>query len=293
MRGAHFSRRLLFVGLTLVATGSAWADAPVDIATGEPAADPSTKQEPLSSDDPRSWLEGLPSTALVDSIYGGVDLDSSIRCSAAFAVLADYIEVRSGVDRGLTGSALVEALPPVARPLWQEYVERGDPKVLVGAPGRLLRTPDFRSEVLARFVAPSQVAAYESARGFSEGESFELPDYAWIVAALVFLFVVWRVKRRWASKRSVVIHSNPGAYIPPPRAPPPRATARGSRPVPEFVPGVEFSNRDGLVAQVEGLASQYGTAAAFANVERNRTAMPWPTYNACRRALGDTNYRGY
>lgn len=105
---------------------------------------------------------------------------------------------------------------------------------------------------------------------------------AWVASLAAGLFLVWRLRRRSIAKREAATRTQARPVYP------------ASRVSPQFTaPTVDFFHRDSVVAHVSWIAGEHGRANALAYLESRRQMMPWPTYNACRAALGDTTYRGY
>lgn len=119
------------------------------------------------------WLSELPEPAAVLAVFPSPagDYATIARSEAAFAVLADYIEIRGGADQSLLGDALLATLPPAARARWQQYVGNGYSKLLSGTNGswQMFVSPQFRAQVLLQFLPPASVAEYEATRNAVAG----------------------------------------------------------------------------------------------------------------------------
>src|SRR5450432_140980 len=89
----RYAAGLCTIGLTLSVWSAARAESP-DKGHASPPT-PQAVSSPSSPDDTVGWLKGLPAPSVVEGIYGGTDVESYARSAAAFAVLIDFIEVRS------------------------------------------------------------------------------------------------------------------------------------------------------------------------------------------------------
>jgi hypothetical protein len=156
------SARTLMIGC-LVVTTSAWA-APTPATPTKPPLQTTNSKVP-------GWLGELPDAAKVAAVFDGPDYPSKQRNEAAFAVLADYVEIRAGVSQPADGRQLRKTLAPAVFARWGEYTAHGWSRLLSGATGnsrQLFDTPSFRHDVLSRFVPRASVAVYESSPQFKQ-----------------------------------------------------------------------------------------------------------------------------
>ncbi len=130
-----------------------------------PAAPPAPRTAAAPSAVP-TWLRELPAADRVLSLYPHEDPPSYALLSAVFAVLADVVEVRSSVDQSLMGAALLARLTPPQQARWHEYVPHGYSKILTATNGswQNFTSPQFRIQVLSRFIPSASIVAYETMR---------------------------------------------------------------------------------------------------------------------------------
>ena len=156
------SARTLMIGC-LVVTTSAWA-APTRATPTKPPVQTTNSKVP-------GWLGELPDAAKVAAVFDGPDYPSKQRNEAAFAVLADYVEIRAGVSQPADGRQLRKTLAPPVFARWGEYTAHGWSRLLSGATGnsrQLFDTPSFRHDVLSRFIPRASVVVYESSPQFKQ-----------------------------------------------------------------------------------------------------------------------------
>jgi hypothetical protein len=155
--------------LCLPIASPAWAGDQQKLAT-KPGAGVATPASSAPSDT-SSWMNGLPKKNAVLAAYPASEPATYARQEAAFAVLADYIEIRAGVDQSQMGAAIIASLPPQARASWKEYVGSGYSKTLTNTNGsfQYFANPAFRAEVVTRLISHDALVAYETARNRKPG----------------------------------------------------------------------------------------------------------------------------